>query len=106
MTAKGSFFLVMYDITYPKILPVVGKLLLKYGFERINYSVWLGGENPSKNAELKERITGLLQHEKAKGSLFFILPVGKNEITKMRKLNGRKPANLDYWLGREHTLIF
>jgi len=41
-----TFYLLMYDITNDRTLQKVAKKLVKYGFERVNYSVWLGWTNP------------------------------------------------------------
>ncbi len=106
MKTEDNCFLVMYDITHPKTLQKVSKLLLKSGMERVNYSVWVGWVNPARQTGLKETLTELISSDLAKGSLFYILPVTTNTIKKMRCLNGRKPKELDFWVGEKRSMFF
>lgn len=106
MKPEHTFFLVMYDITHAKTLQKINILLKQSGLERVNYSVWLGWTNPLKQDALKEKLKKMLETPETKGSLFYVLPVGKNEMVKMRGINGRKPKELDYWLGDKPTLFF
>jgi|GEM_PF-1720606 len=106
MKTHENYFLVMYDITHSKTLQKIGKLMIREGFERINYSVWVGWENPAKETGIKEKLTRLLADENAKGSLFYILPVSKSGLKKIRCLNGRKPKELDYWVGERRETFF
>ena len=106
MKPEHTCFLVMYDITHAKTLQKINVLLKQTGLERINYSVWLGWANPMKQPELKEKLKLMFQLPETKGSLFYVLPVSKRELVKMRGINGRKPKELDYWLGDLPTLFF
>lgn len=106
MKAEHVFFMVMYDITHARALQKMNILLKQSGLERVNYSVWLGWANPLKQPELREKLKLLLQTPETKGSLFYVLPISKREMVKMRGINGRKPKELDYWLGDEPTLFF
>lgn len=106
MATKSSHYIVMYDITHPRTLQKIAKILVQCGMERINLSVWLGWVNPAKQPELKERLTKLMTNEKAKGSVLYILPVAQKDIRQMRSITGRKPRELDYWLGEKTTLFF
>jgi CRISPR-associated endonuclease Cas2 len=106
MKPEHIYFLVMYDITHARTLQKVNLLLKQSGLERVNYSVWLGWTNPLKQLELKDKLKLMLQAPETKGSLFYVLPISKREMVKMRGINGRKPKELDYWLGDKPTLIF
>ena len=106
MRAEHMFFLVMYDITHARTLQKVNVLLKQAGLERVNYSVWLGWANPFKQLELKEKLKQMMQAPETKGSLFYVLPISKQQMVKMRGINGRKPKELDYWLGDQPTLFF
>ena len=106
MKPEHIYFLVMYDITHARTLQKVNIMLKQSGLERVNYSVWLGWANPLKQLELKEKLKLMMQTPETKGSLFYVLPVSKREMEKMRGINGRKPKELDYWLGDKPTLIF
>lgn len=106
MKNESGYYLVMYDITHSATLQKVSKLLVQSGLERVNYSVWLGWENPAKQPVLKDKLVKLITSEKATGSLFYILPVAQKDVKRMRTITGRKPKELDFWLGEKHTLFF
>ena len=105
MKSETGFYMVMYDITHPRTLQKVAKLLVQSGMERVNYSVWLGWINPAKEPLLKEKLLKLITSEPATGSLFYILPVAQKDVKRMRTISGRKPKELDYWLGEKQTLF-
>ena len=69
-------------------------------------SVWLGWVNPAKQPVLKEQLVKLMTDDCAAGSLLYILPVAQKDIKLMRTITGRKPKELDYWLGEKNTLFF
>jgi CRISPR-associated endonuclease Cas2 len=106
MTTESGYYVVMYDITHPGTLQKVAKILVQCGMERLNYSVWLGWVNPARQPALKEKLVKLVTADKAAGSLFYILPVALKDVKRMRTITGRKPKELDYWLGEKHTLFF
>jgi len=106
MKADEEFYLVMYDITYSKTLQKIGKIMLKEGFERINYSVWVGWINPVKKNDLKVKLSKMLGDENAKGSVFYIMPISKSSLKHTRCLNGRKPKELDFWIGEKREAFF
>jgi len=101
-----SHYLVMYDITHDRTLQKVAKKLQQHGFERMNYSVWLGWINPLETGELKKDLQCLLKAEEAKGSCLYVIPLKPSTIAKMRSITGHKPAQLDYWMGQKQLLFF
>jgi CRISPR-associated endonuclease Cas2 len=105
MKTGTGYFLVMYDITHARTLQKVARILERSGMERVNYSVWLGWADPSKQPELKEKLVKLMTADCAAGSLLYILPVAQADVKKMRTVTGRKPKELDYWLGEKDTLF-
>ena len=102
---ENNYYLVMYDITDSPTLQKIGRLMIKAGMERINYSVWVGWVNPADNPKVKKELMQLINSPAAKGSLFYILPVSRTTMKKMRCINGRKPKNLDYWVGEKQLLV-
>ena len=106
MKEVTTCYLLMYDITHDRTLQKVAKKLQKYGFERLNYSVWLGWENPLESGTLKKELQALLRSEEAKGSRLYIIPVKPVTLGKMRSITGHKPAELEYWLGKTQNLFF
>jgi CRISPR-associated endonuclease Cas2 len=95
----------MYDITHDRTLQKVAKLLEKHGYERINYSVWLGWKSPEKNPILRDAVKKLLVNEAAKGSRLYVLPIKAHTLKQIRSITGHKPAELDYWTGDQKILF-
>jgi CRISPR-associated endonuclease Cas2 len=106
MKSKKILYMVMYDITHQRVLQKVAKILQKAGFERINYSVWLGNVNPVTPSEVKEKLQKCLNIPETKGSRLYVLPVGVGTVKKMSDLNGKRPGQLDYWTGERHTQFY
>lgn len=101
-----TFYLIMYDITHDRTLQKVAKKLQQNGFERLNYSVWLGWMNPLESSPLKKDLQSLLKTEAAKGSRMYILPLKPSTIGKIKSITGHKPSELEYWMGRKQNLFF
>lgn len=106
MKTINIFYLLMYDITNDKIIQKVARKLTSFGFERINYSVWLGWVNPMEKGNLKIDLQTLLHNESAKGSKLYIVPLNTTTLGKMRSITGHKPRQLDYWLGKTKNVFF
>lgn len=101
-----TYYLIMYDITNNKVLKKIANKLIKYGFERINYSVWLGWTNPFQCGTFKNELQELLHNVKCEGSRLYIIPLKPNTIDKMRSISGHKPNELDFWLGKAKYRFF
>jgi CRISPR-associated endonuclease Cas2 len=96
----------MYDITHDRTLQKVARQLQQYGYERINYSVWLGWESPKENPELKKKLQTLLRNPQAEGSRLYYMPLKAHTLKNMKSITGHKPAELDYWLGETKIEFF
>jgi CRISPR-associated endonuclease Cas2 len=105
MKAPLTLTLVMYDITHDRTLQKVAKLLQKHGYERINYSVWLGWNIFADDTALHKEIQQLLRNPLAEGSRFYAMPLKAHTLAKMRSITGHKPTELEYWLG-ERKILF
>ena len=99
-------FVVMYDVTDPKILQKIAKLLQQYGYERMNFSVWLGWNSLDNNFLLKKSIQSLLAKPEAKNSRFYHFSISLQTLARIRTINGKPPCELDYWLSRRQTMFF
>jgi CRISPR-associated endonuclease Cas2 len=106
MATRHKYFILMYDITQASALQKTGKLLEQNGYVRINYSVWLGYFNPLQMDELKNKLNMLLDSVQAKGSVLYVIPIGRNELVKMRDIYNKKPKELAYWIGEQKTMFF
>jgi CRISPR-associated endonuclease Cas2 len=100
-----SFTLLMYDITHDRTLQKVARELEKHGYERINYSVWLGWRSLKEDSELRLILEKLLKKPEAAGSRLYSMPLKLHTLRMMRSITGRKPTGLDYWTG-EMPLLF
>jgi CRISPR-associated endonuclease Cas2 len=106
MQKNKSLNLIMYDITHERTLQKVAKLLQQNGFERINYSVWLGWDDLKSLPLLKNELQQMLRQPEAEGSKLYTMPVKPHTLKGMRSITGHKPAGLDYWLGERQSLFF
>ncbi len=106
MKTSIKLFLLMYDITHDRTLQKVAKKLQQNGFERINYSVWIGWNDPLKPGILKTDLQKLMQNEKAAGSVLYSIPISSTVLGRIRNITGHKPRELEYWLGRKKILFF
>ncbi len=105
MNKQTNYYLLMYDITHDRTLQKVAKKLQQNGFERVNYSVWLGWANPLLAGTLKKELQTLMRNELAKGSKLYVIPLTPASLGKMRNITGHKPHELDYWLGKQQNLF-
>jgi CRISPR-associated endonuclease Cas2 len=101
-----TIFILMYDITHPKTLQKVARLLEQHGYERINYSVWTGARDPAKVAVLGKSLKTLMENPKAERSKLFCLPLTLKDFEKMKSYNGDEIENMQYWTGRKATEFF
>ena len=105
MIPKRTYCLLMYDITHDATLQRVATQLQKHGYERINYSVWLGWKSPKENIVLKKKLQELMKNPKAEGSRLYYLPLKSHVLKDLISISGHPPKELEYWLG-EKTLEF
>jgi CRISPR-associated endonuclease Cas2 len=103
---SDTYYILMYDITSEKILQKVARNLEQHGYIRLNYSVWFGWNDPAKNPILKKKLLGLLEDPLAKGSRLYFLPVNEKDFRMIRRHNGKKIDELDYWMGDRATQFF
>ncbi|MFH1118191.1 MAG: CRISPR-associated endonuclease Cas2 [Bacteroidota bacterium] len=106
MTPPATIYMLMYDITHERTLQRAAKLIQKNGYERINFSVWLGWQGPKENPELFKILREMLNKPEASGSRLFFMPLGINSLKKIRSISGHKPSELDYWTGERRIQFF
>lgn len=106
MNPTSTYCLLMYDITHDATLQRVARQLQKHGYERINYSVWLGWKSPKENTELKKKLQELLKNPKAEGSKLYYMPIKSHTLKEMKSISGHKPKDLEYWLGESKLEFF
>lgn len=95
-------YLVLYDISTDSIRTKVAKLLLVEGFERLQFSVFSGLENPYKNSVLWQKLKKIMQPDpKAK---LYVINLTKNNVKNM-KIIGEFNLDLEYLIGEKRSLI-
>lgn len=95
-------YLLFYDISTDKLRNKVAKLLIAAGFERLQFSVFTGLDNPVKNAPLWQAIVKTLKSEA--DAKLFVLPIKKEYFCKMQGI-GVQELDLDYLSGLRSSLI-
>ena len=95
-------YLIIYDITTDSIRTKIAKMLIEASFERLQFSVFLGLDNPKKNNVLWTKFTSIL--DKEPDAKFYILPIPKNSIKNIMCI-GKNNLDIDYLTGEKDSLF-
>ena len=95
-------YLVFYDITNTKSRTKVANRLVDMGYERIQYSVFTGLNDPVTNSNLWEFLKLNIDSECDK---LYVLKVSKKAFKTMSKL-GQSGLDIDYFSGDRQSLFF
>jgi CRISPR-associated endonuclease Cas2 len=95
-------YLIIYDITTDSIRTKIAKLLIASSFERLQFSVFLGLNNPQKDTILWKKFTEILQDEPE--AKFYILPIPKNSIKNLMNI-GKNNLDIDYLTGEKDSFF-
>jgi CRISPR-associated endonuclease Cas2 len=95
-------YILFYDITSDKLRTKIAKLLISMGYERLQFSVFTGLDNPVINKYLWPAITKILKSEPT--ARFFVLPIKKDYFCEMQGL-GVEYLDLEYLAGNKRSLI-
>ena len=96
--------LICYDIEHNGLRTKLAQLILDYGLERINFSVYLGSLDSSSLTELETKLQALIQQRGQDRDSLIVLPVTAAQIHAMRVYgqNGLDPGEIT---GDKSTLI-
>lgn len=94
-------YLILYDISETQIRTKVAKLLIKEGYERIQFSVFVAPFNPYKN-KLWQHLHHLL--EKTPSNKIFCIKIPKENFYNL-KIIGNFDFDLTYLTGDKSSLI-
>jgi len=97
-------YLVAYDIEEDKIRDKIAQKLIRFGFERIQYSVFVGKLNQSQKDKLTLVIQKLIEPSESKSFKYMIMPLAESYVYKTQWL-GKDPPEWDYHYGTLNTLI-
>jgi len=94
-------YLVFYDISTDRLRNQVVKVLERSGYERLQFSVFTGLENPAKNIYLWQKIVKILTEETE--AKLFVLPVYQKQFVTMEGI-GKETVDLKYLAGLKRSL--
>ena len=94
-------YLISYDIGNDRLRTKTAKILVAAGYERIQYSVYLGISDPKKDSSLWQKLEKMSDAEDYQ---LITLPIPIKEFRLMEIL-GKIGVDLDYLSGDKHTLI-
>lgn len=97
-------YLVCYDITKDKLRTKASKLLVSEGYERIQYSIFSGSNNPMRNNYLWTNLEQLCAKSDKNEYKLFVIPMPIQNFLNMEIL-GDIGLDLDYITGKRNTLI-
>lgn len=97
-------YLIVYDISENNVRTKIADKLIEWGFERIQYSVFVGEDNPAEIKELWESLKSLLTMEQASNDRLFAIAIDKQHFLNMKVL-GTNDLDFDYLSGDLTTLI-
>jgi len=97
-------YLVCYDITEDKLRTKVSKLLIAQGYERIQYSIFAGPDNPMMNHDLWRKLEQLDTESDENKYKIFVIPIPTENFIQMEIL-GTIGLDLGYITGKKSTLI-
>ena len=95
-------YTLLYDISDDKTRTKVSKILIAEGYERIQFSVYIGNRNPKSVAGLWERVKSLVANEKE--AKFYVFKISESNFRNMDIL-GNFEYDLDYVLGEQKSLL-
>ncbi len=96
--------LICYDIQHNYLRKKMGDLIMDYGFERINLSVYLGNLDSASLTLLEEKLTAMLKDKGKETDSLIFLPVTPQQINDMR-IYGKNDLDPGEISGEKSTLI-
>lgn len=96
--------LICYDIEKNALRSKLAQLIIDYGLDRINYSVYLGAIEGSALAELEQKLSDLIQRQGQPSDSLILIPLTAQQVHAMR-VYGKNDLDPDEMTGDKHTLI-
>lgn len=101
---KKNIFLIAYDISDDKKRTRISKMLEKYGYERIQFSVFTGLIPPYKYKELWNKLLKISEPELNPNNKIICFAISKSAFRNMQII-GKFNADIDYITGVKFTEI-
>lgn len=97
-------YLITYDITDNAKRTKAAKLLIKWGYERLQFSVFTGLQHPVDNNRLWQQLKKTIDTTKHPTDKIMVIPIQKQHFKNMKTL-GEVTVDTLYLLGERHTLF-
>lgn len=95
-------YLLTYDISSNAKRTKIAKRIIAEGYERLQFSVFVGLENPEKNKSFWTDLNKYLETEPT--AKLYIIPLTKNNFRNIATI-GKKALDIDYLLGNKNTMF-
>ena len=95
-------YLLLYDISDDKIRTKVSKILVEEGYERIQFSVFIGNRDPKQVLGLWNRIKLIMSKEE--DAKLYVFKLNENNFKNM-DIIGKFDYDFDYILGEKKSLL-
>lgn len=99
---QAPIYLVCYDIADNKIRLKVAQLLIKWGYERFQKSIFTGLQHPADNGRLWLQLQQLLKKQENQTDKLVVMNISKPNFRNM-KILGDTDIDIAYILGEKHT---
>jgi len=96
--------ILFYDIEADNLRSKIADKILRIGFERIQYSVFVGLLDRKRLTLLMEELNRLIDTQKYPNDKLYVIEVPVERIQKMKMLG--KPLDTDYLTGNKDVLFF
>ena len=96
--------LICYDIEHNYLRKKMADLIMDYGFERINLSVYLGNLDQRSLTYLEEKLSAMLKDKGKENDSLIFIPVTAQQIHDMR-VYGKNDLDPREISGEKSTLI-
>ncbi len=96
-------YMIAYDISSDRSRTKISNRLIKEGYERIQYSVYLGLNDPRMDICLWKYLNDNCNKES--GGQMIILPL-KRQHVRLMSVVGNHQYDIDYLLGEKRSLTF
>jgi len=95
---------ISYDISDNRRRTKVAELLIREGYERSQFSVFIGRRHPQWKSKLWPKLQTIVQPGVEDGDRLFVLRLPAESLKK-RETVGTFTADVDWLLGQRHTLL-
>ena len=94
-------YLLVYDITNDKLRKKIADCLIAQGFERLQFSVFIGNRNLENYKDIWTKLTDWVTQDNGKMAIVSITePALRNMI-----MLGEHPVDIDYLLGKKFCIF-